>query len=288
MSWWGLRLHRCWVSPWAGTLEGRFGARRLMVASDLLRTAVVIGVFFADSVWQIYALAVLLNLGSAIFTPIHRAVIPGVLSSEQYPRARAIGSIAYDAGNILGPSLAALVIAVTGFRGNFVVDTVTFLGSAALVFGQPRLAIEAPVTEKKAPTSMRHGLAAMFQRKPLRESLYLAFQTSIVCAFIIVARVDYVKKDLHLGDSAYAWVMAHFWRGFGGGSVALQQALHTIAQWLCHRLRSRDAGCKAGWGLRYPLAGFITTALGFRLTAGIFAALIALVSAPGWFFNRPE
>ena len=215
-------------SPWAGKLADHFGARRLMVAADLMRTAVVIGFFFADAVWQIYALAVLLNFGSAILTPIYRAVIPGVVSAEQYPRALALGSIAYDAANILGPSLAALVIAVAGFRGNFILDAITFLGSAALLFGLPRLAIETASDEKKPPTPVRHGLAAMFQRKPLRESLFLVFQTSIGGAFVIVATVDFVKNDLDLSDSAYAWVIA----AFGVGSV--------VAALLCSKLSTKE------------------------------------------------
>ncbi|HBJ85030.1 MAG TPA: hypothetical protein DDZ88_14400 [Verrucomicrobiales bacterium] len=325
-------------SPWAGKLADHFGARRLMVAADLMRTAVVIGFFFADAVWQIYALAVLLNFGSAIFTPIYRAVIPGVVSAEQYPRALALGSIAYDAANILGPSLAALVIAVAGFRGNFILDAITFLGSAALLFGLPRLAIETTTDEKKPPTSVRHGLAAMFQRKPLRESLFLAFQTSIGGAFVIVATVDFVKNDLHLSDSAYAWAMASF--GVGSVVAALlysklstwgrnvsvaacapvmlaalvavallpQYAVLFIAWWFIgmsysilgirgsellaansegaersHIYAAHFALSHAGWGLTYPLAGFTTTTLGFGVTAWIFAALIALVSAPMWF-----
>lgn len=324
-------------SPWAGKLADHFGARRLMVASDLMRTAVVIGFFFADAVWQIYALAVLLNLGSAIFTPIYRAVIPGVVSEEQYPRALAIGSIAYDTANILGPSMAALVIAVAGFRGNFILDAVTFLGSAALLYGLPRLAIETTTNEEKTPTSVRHGLAAMFQRKPLRESLFLAFQTSIGGAFVIVATVNFVKNDLHLSDSAYAWVMASF--GVGSVVAALvysklstcgrdasvtacapvmlaalvavallpQYLILFIAWWLigmsysilgirgsellaansdgterAHIYAAHFALSHASWGLTYPLAGFTTTAIGFGLTAWVFAALIALVSARMW------
>ncbi len=324
-------------SPWAGKLADHYGARRLMVAADLMRAAVVIGFFFADSVWQIYGLAVLLNFGSAIFTPIYRAVIPGVVSAEQYPKALAVGSVAYDAANILGPSLAALVIAMVGFRGNFVVDAFTFLASAALLFGLPRLAIEVTTAEKKAPTSVRHGLAAMFQRAPLRESLFLAFQTSIGGAFVIVATVDFVKNDLHRSDSDYAWVMAAFgigsvcaallygkfppcWRNVSVTacapvmlaaliSVAVMPQFITlcIAWWFIgmsysilgirgsellaansdgaersHVYAAHFALSHAGWGLTYPLAGLLTTALGFAPTAGIFAALIAAISLPVW------
>jgi len=203
------------VSPWAGQITARWGARQVMVVSDLMRCGVLVGFYFADAVWQIYALAVLLNLGSAIFTPIYRAVIPDVVTSAQYPKAAAIGSIAYDAANILSPSLAALVIALVGFRGNFVVDGFTFLASAGLILGLPRLAVEAASAGKKEPVSVGHGISSMFHRAKLRQSLFLALQTSIAGAFVIVSTVDLVKNELRLSDTAYAWVMG----AFGVGSV---------------------------------------------------------------------
>ena len=328
-------------SPWAGKLADRFGARKLMVAADIMRAVVVIGFFYADAVWQIYALAVLLNFGSAIFTPIYRAVIPGVVSKEQYPRALAIGSIAYDTANILGPSMAALVIALVGFRGNFLVDGITFLGSAALLFGLPRLAIEAVSGEKKAPTSLSHGLTAMVKRPPLRKSLFFAFLTSIGGAFVIVSTVDFVKTDLRMSDSSYAWVMAVF--GLGSvvaallyskfpqkardasvaacapvmiaslSAVALLPHYFTLlVAWWCigmsysilgirgsellaansdgeersHIYAAHFALSHAGWGLTYPLAGFLTTAIGFGHTGWIFAGLLTLVMIPSFFDQR--
>ena len=312
-----------------------------MVVSDIVRAAVVVGFFYADAVWQIYALAVLLNLGSAVFTPIYRAVIPNVVTPEQYPRALAVGSIAYDTANILGPSLAALVIALVGFRGNFVVDALTFLGSAALLFGLPRLSSESTGSEKKPPTSVRHGLTAMFRRAALRESLMLALQTSIGGAFVIVATVDFVKNDLALTDGAYAWVMAAFgigsvvgaliyarvstgWRdGMVRGSapvmiaglvaVAVLPLFYTLtAAWLLlgmsysilgirgtellasdsdgderpHIYAAHFALSHAGWGLTYPLAGWLSTVLGFGKTAGIFAVMLILVSCYVWMQSR--
>lgn len=331
-------------SPWAGKLADRYGARKLMVAADLMRAVVVIGFFFAESVWQIYALAVLLNLGSAIFTPIYRAVIPGVVSKEQYPSALAVGSVAYDTANILGPSLAAFIIMLAGFRGNFLFDAITFLGSAALLFGLPRLAIETTSSDKKSPTSVKHGLSAMVKREPLRKSLVLAFITSIGGAFVIVATVNFVKNDLRMSDSAYAWVMASF--GIGSVVAALiyrklskrardfsviscapvmmaslsviaiiPQYLTLLVSWwligMCYSilgirgnelLAENSEGAErshiyaahfalshAGWGLTYPLAGWMTTWLGFVSTAWFFVGLLAIVCAPYWWSQiRPR
>ena len=200
-------------APWAGLVADRFGARTIMIVSDLFRAGIVVGFFFVGDVWHIYALAVLLNLGAAIFTPVYKAIIPGITTVEQYPRALALGSVAYDTANILGPSLAGLTIAFFSFRGNFVADSATFLLSAALIFGLPRLAT--PNAGSKPKISIGHGIAAMFQRWQLRETLYLALQTSVAGGFVLVATVDFIKGQLALPDTSYAWAMA----SYGIGSV---------------------------------------------------------------------
>lgn len=324
-------------SPWSGHIAAKWGARRVMVLSDLMRCGVLVGFYFADAVWQIYVLAVLLNLGSAIFTPIYRAIIPDMVTPEQYPKAAAIGSIAYDAANILSPAIAALVIALVGFRGNFVVDGFTFLASAALIIGLPRLAAEVASGVKKAPVSVGHGLAAMFHRPQLRQSLFLALQTSIAGAFVIVATVDLVKNELRLSDTAYAWIMAAFGIGSVCGALVYSKistlgrdlgvkcagpvmlaALVAVAiaprytvvmaAWALigasysilgvrgsellaensngeerpHIFAAHFALSHAGWGLTYPLAGFLTTALGFGKTGWVFAAILLAVCIPSW------
>lgn len=93
-------------SQWAGHIGERFEARAIMIRSDIIRVSIVSAFFFVDAVWQIYVLAIFLNLGSALFTPIYKAVIPGVVTERQYPKALAIGSVAYDVSSILGPALA--------------------------------------------------------------------------------------------------------------------------------------------------------------------------------------
>lgn len=324
-------------SPWAGQIAERCGARTLMIGSDLLRAVVVVGFFFADAVWQIYVLAFFLNLGAAIFTPVYKAVIPGVVSEKQYPQALALGTIAYDTANILGPSLAGLFIATFGFRGNFLADSVTFLISAALLFAVRRPEVEG-ARLAKSKTALGHGLAAMFQRPPLRETLFLALQVSVMGAFVLVATVDFVKGQLGMPDSAYAWAMA----AYGIGSVCgaalyarvaprtrdhfvaacapamllalalaggLQQYVPLLVGWAfagaaqsvlgiranellaansvdderAHIYAAHFSMSHAGWGVTYPLAGLLTTALGFAQTAWLFAGLLVLVTAPVWF-----
>lgn len=322
-------------APWAGLVADRLGARTTMILSDLFRALVVIGFFFVESVWHIYALAVLLNFGAAIFTPVYKAVIPGVTSTEQYPRALALGSVAYDTANILGPSLAALTIAIVGFRGNFAANALTFVVSAVLLIGLPRLGTAKSVAQTR--TSLSHGISAMFHRWRLRETLYLALQVSIAGGFVLVATVDFIKGQLALPDTSYAWAMAAYGIGSVAGAglygrfnarsrnlfvnaAAPAMLLALIGAGFLHRFEPlllawalAGAGqcvlgihgnellaansdpaershiyaahfslSHAGWGITYPLAGFLVTALGFEWSAYTFAGLLAIVTLPTW------
>ncbi len=292
-------------APWAGFVADRFGARTTMIVSDLSRAAIVAGFFFVESVWHIYALAVLLNLGAALFTPVYKAVIPGITTAAQYPRALALGSVAYDTANILGPSLAGLTIAVFGFRGNFVADGLTFLVSAALIFGLPRLAVAEKQTRRRA--GIGHGISAMLRRPLLRETLYLALQVSVAGGFVLVATIDFVKGQLGLPDTAYAWAMAAYGIGSVLGATGYGRATPTIRKALFHCAAPGMivALAGAGWFERFEpllvawaLAGAGQSILGIRgnelLAANsatdershIYAAHFSLSHA-GWGFTYP-
>jgi len=321
-------------SPWAGHIGERFGARAIMIWSDIIRVAIVSAFFFVDAVWQIYVLAIFLNLGSALFTPIYKAVIPGVVTEKQYPKALAIGSVAYDVSSILGPALAGLLIATVGFRGSFLVDAGTFVLSALLVIVIPRAAIEVKNATRTAPW---HGVGAMFKRPALRESLLLALQVSVGGAFVLVGTVDFIKEELALPDRFYAWAMALYGLGSVCGALGYSRSSEGLRKtWVAmgapvmitaialvswfgsfpvlliswafvgavqsmlgvrggellavnsdaaerpHIFAAHFALSHAGWGLTYPLAGVLTTQIGFANAGWIFAAALFGVALPYW------
>jgi len=49
-----------------------------------------------------------------------------------------------------------------------------------------------------------------------------------------------------------------------------------------HIFAAHFALSHAGWGLTYPMAGFLTTALGFAKTGGVFAVILLCVCIPSW------
>ena len=214
------------VAPTAGQLADRLGRKTTMILMDVLRAVVVLGFFFANALWQIYLLAFFMHLGSAFFTPVYKAVIPGITGEKLYPRALAFGTVAYDLSNIAGSSLAALVIALAGYRGNFIVDAITFLLSALLVLS---IHIDAPIAKtEKQKTEFLFGARRMLTIPGLLGSLFLALRVSILGGLALVATIKFVKIELGLSDTAYAWTMAPLGLGSTVGALLYANASATL------------------------------------------------------------
>lgn len=325
------------ASPWAGMLAARLGARRAMIGCDFFRMLVVLGFLAVSEVWQIYVLAVFLNLGSALFTPVYKAVVPGVVGPAAYPKALAWGVTAYDAANILGPAMAALLIAGFGFQASFLGNALAFAVSGFLLLGLPRLAASGLEPGHQGGPAWS-GMRAMVSRWPLRVSLLLALQVTVAGSFLLVTSIRLVKTEWDAGDVVYALLMAVNGLGSVAGALCygrwvgaravmrsaagpLILAGLLVAAWLPHPgvvhvawlaigaglavlgIRGNElladhsapeersgiyaahfALSHAGWGLAYPLAGFLGAHLGFSGAGVFFAGLFVVVSAPVWLY----
>jgi predicted MFS family arabinose efflux permease len=126
------------ISPLSGVIADRFDRRRIMIVSDLVRAAVVLGFILVrrpEQVWMIYALTVLQLAFSAFFEPARSAAIPSVVPQHELVAANAISSVTWSAMLTLGAAAGGLVTGWVGTDAAFVIDSLTYLASAALIAG---------------------------------------------------------------------------------------------------------------------------------------------------------
>lgn len=143
-------------SPVAGVLLDRYDRRKILIASDVLRTLIVLGFLFVDSpssLWLIYLLTVLqFSLGS-VFEPGRAALMPSLVRREDLVRANILGSITWSAMLAIGGATGGLVAALLGTEFALVFDAATFLVSAALIVAirvPKRGVVEAQATESSS------------------------------------------------------------------------------------------------------------------------------------------
>ncbi len=122
--------------PLSGVLADRFSRRSIMIVSDLLRALVVLGFLFvrrADQLWIIYLLTVL-QLGlSTFFEPAKTAAIPSLVADRELVAANAISSVTWSVMLTLGAAIGGLLTGWFGTDVAFVLDSLTYLLSAALI-----------------------------------------------------------------------------------------------------------------------------------------------------------
>jgi len=122
--------------PISGVVADRFSRQRIMIVSDLLRAAVVLGFLFVrrpDQLWIIYVLTVF-QLGlSTFFEPAKTAAIPSIVEDRELVAANAISSVTWSAMLTIGAAIGGLITGWFGTDVAFVLDATTYLLSAALI-----------------------------------------------------------------------------------------------------------------------------------------------------------
>ncbi|MBA3243516.1 MAG: MFS transporter [Acidobacteria bacterium] len=129
-------LPMVFLGPFAGVVADRFNRRTVMIVSDLARALVVLGFLFIrrpEHLWMVYALsAVQLSL-STFFEPARSAALPSVVSDRELMTANTISSVTWSAMLTLGAAIGGLITSWFGTRAAFVLDSVSYLASAALI-----------------------------------------------------------------------------------------------------------------------------------------------------------
>ncbi len=146
------------LGPLSGVLADRFDRRRIMIASDVARALVVLGFLFVRSpehVWLVYVLTVLQLAFSAFFEPARSAALPSIVAERDLVAANAISSVTWSAMLTLGAAVGGPVTDWFGTDVAFLIDSLTYLLSAVLVW---RVRLPARAPRPKTPLTLAKAL----------------------------------------------------------------------------------------------------------------------------------
>jgi MFS family permease len=140
-------LPHTFIAPATGVINDRVSRKTILVASDVVRFFVVLGMLGVRTpgmVWLIYLLLLLETLGSAFNEPAHSAVIPNIVAENEVLAANALASITWSFCLAAGASLGGVAAVLLGRDAVFVLNAVSFLVSAWLTrrmrFDEPHAA----------------------------------------------------------------------------------------------------------------------------------------------------
>ncbi|KJY30301.1 MFS transporter [Streptomyces sp. NRRL S-495] len=211
-----------------GVLTDRIGARRMMVAADLVRVltqGVLAVAFFAGRppFWLLVTMAAVAGAAVAMFLPGVNGMVPLVAADPQ--RANATLKVADALAHLLGPALAGLLIALTGAGAVYAIDSGTFLLSAlCLALVRPPAAAPAPAAPAGGPLrrELRQGWRE-FRARTWMWAVILVWMVFGVLLFGPLVPLGSALVADRLGPNAYGLAVSFL--GVGtvlGGLVALR------------------------------------------------------------------
>jgi MFS family permease len=126
----------------AGLIADRFDRRLVLLASDLLRGGCMIALFFLVGnhapIPVVVAVAMLAASGSTFFYPAIGAYLPSLAKDEtQLGPANSAWASLGNVSFIIGPAIGGLLIAAGGLDAAFLLNAVSFLVIAAILWTLP-------------------------------------------------------------------------------------------------------------------------------------------------------
>jgi MFS family permease len=212
------------ASPLVGVLADRLDRRIILVATDLARAVLVLGLVFARDLATIYVLVFLMGLARTVFNPTVRAAFPSVVDGGDLTRANALISGTFSTSIMVGPALGGLLVASIGVDAAFLADAVTYLVSAILLSTVP---LPRPHRESGEEAGFVRELRSGFDyllgaRVPL-VIVVGAFLTILTINATVPAEVFLAKETFGAGDAGYG-LLVSLW----GGGMVLGSALMAV------------------------------------------------------------
>jgi MFS family permease len=254
----------------AGQAADRFERRKVVGISLLIQTLAIAGwcawsAATTPSIRWVYLLLLIIGSARAFSSPAMSAMLPHVARGEEFPRAVAATSSAFQICTIAGPAIGGLIYAVSGPAMFAVAAALYFLAvtqTRRLAGGRPGGAQDRTLSDKSVLAGIRY-----IRSNRLLLSLISLDLFAVLLGGVTALLPIYAKDILSIGPSGLGYLRGA--PGVGAAVIGLVLAHHTI---------KRDTGklmlvCVAGFG-------FATVV--FALSRNFWLSLAALIAAGGF------
>lgn len=212
------------LAPVGGAVADRTDRRRWLLLGSLLETALAALLTALSATGRATPVVVTLivfagGCVAALFYPVTQSLVPDLVGEDEVLAASSLGMAQYNMGRVLGPALAAVVIAVGSFTAAFAVNAVSFLAVVVAV-----VLIRAP-DRPPAPavgiwSAIKEG-ARVAWAEPGCRSAILLIATAALLVSPFIALIPAKAADLtDGGDKAIAAATGALTTAQGIGAVA--------------------------------------------------------------------
>jgi MFS family permease len=220
----------------AGVLADRFDNRKLLIATQCSGgiIAVALGTLVTSSshppLWMLYLLATLGGATLTLDAPSRLALTYQLVGRNELPNAVALNASVFNAGRIVGPAVAGVVIGSLGIAACFWLNAATYvLMLGALLGMRVSELIELDIGDVSGRPTIREGVRFVMQTSHLKLLLCVIFVISFACMNFRVLLPLLAGRTLNGNAEIFGLIWAAF--GMGAFAGALYAAGTMVSSW---------------------------------------------------------
>ncbi|HEU4585572.1 MAG TPA: MFS transporter [Gemmatimonadaceae bacterium] len=166
--------------PLTGLAADRLDRRKLLIATQSAMGVLALGLGLLTvagivQLWEVYVFAFLLGCVTAFDSPVRQTFVSDLVLEADLSNAVALNSTSFNAGRLIGPAVAGVLIAVVGTGWVFLINAASF---AAVIFSLSRIRVgELHLGRRAARTrgAFMEGFSYVWKRPDLKAVLLMLF-----------------------------------------------------------------------------------------------------------------
>ncbi len=209
------------LGPFAGIMADRFNRHRLLIVTQILSMvqALLLAVLTMSgsiAVWHLIVLGFFLGCINAIDIPARQSfIVEMVEKKENLGNAIALNSLMFNAARLVGPTIAGVIIAVTGEGICFLINGLSFI---AVIISLAAMKLKPRKEEAQSSDLVKYikeGVMYTFGFAPIRYIIMLLAVISLMGTSLMVLMPVFAKDILKGGPGTMGVLMA----GVGAGAL---------------------------------------------------------------------
>lgn len=214
-------------SPLAGVYVDRWSRKKTLIAADLLRAGLILLIpllaGYTDGMWSIYGVIFLVFTVTCFFSPAKSAIIPNLVKKRELLAANSLSNITRLIAMIGGVTAGGIIVAWTGTKMSFYLDSLSFLLSGLAILAI-RIKEDPPPEESKdgirrVAKELVAGLNFIRKKKRVKfvaTSLFILMGASGIGYLLVTV---FVTKALNLGTIGLSVLATFLGIGMLAGSL---------------------------------------------------------------------
>ena len=216
------------LSPLAGVLTDRWNRYHILIVTQIasmLQALILALLFFTGviEVWHILLLSVILGCINAIDIPARQSfVIEMVEKKQDLGNAIALNSSMVNGARLLGPSIAGILIAVSGEGICFLLNGLSYLVVIASLLFMKIKKTKKKKTDTNIIKGLKEGFSYTFGFTPIKYIIFLLALISLMGMPYVILMPVFAKEILHGDSHTFGFLMGA--SGFGALTGAIYLA----------------------------------------------------------------